>query len=218
MANTVKLRRSATPGAIPTTAQIALGEVAINTYDGKVFLKKDDGTESIVEVGGISYTISSTAPASPDPGDMWFDLDDGIQYAWIDDGNSSQWIETGRAGNVVFSTATSYTYTKAQIGAIVTLTDAATISMDASLGNNFELTLGGNRNFANPTNMSAGQVGSIFITQDGTGGRTLSWGAYWLFPGGTAPTLSTAAGAKDRVDFIIKSATEIQAQFSGNFQ
>ena len=54
MANTIKLRRSATTGAVPTTTQLALGEVAINTYDGKVFIKKDDGTESIVEVGASS--------------------------------------------------------------------------------------------------------------------------------------------------------------------
>lgn len=49
----VRLRRSATPGNTPTTAQIALGELAINTYDGKIFLKKDQGgSESIVSFGG----------------------------------------------------------------------------------------------------------------------------------------------------------------------
>lgn len=53
----IRIKRSAVSGAIPTTAQLALGELAINTADGKVFLKKDDGTESIVEVGGDgSYT------------------------------------------------------------------------------------------------------------------------------------------------------------------
>lgn len=53
----VRLRRSATEGAVPTTAQLALGEVAINTYDGKIFLKKDQsGTESIVEVLSDSIT------------------------------------------------------------------------------------------------------------------------------------------------------------------
>ena len=223
MANTIKLRRSATASAVPTTGQLALGELAINTYDGKLFLKKDDGTESIVEIGaggggGISYTISSSAPASPTSGDMWFDVDDAIQYTYIDDGNSSQWIETGRSGDAYFSNTNSYVWTKAQIGSIVTLTDAATISMDASLGNNFTVTLGGNRTFANPTNMTPGQVGSIFITQDGTGSRTLSWGSYWLFSGGTAPTLTTTAAAQDRVDFIIKSSTEIHAQFAGDFQ
>lgn len=48
----IKLRRSATSGAIPTTANLDLGELAINTYDGKLFLKKNvSGTESIVEIG-----------------------------------------------------------------------------------------------------------------------------------------------------------------------
>ena len=48
----IRIRRSAVPGAIPTTGQLALGELAINTFDGKAFLKKDDGTESIIEIGG----------------------------------------------------------------------------------------------------------------------------------------------------------------------
>lgn len=51
MAQTIKLRRSAQQGAVPTTAQLDLGEVAINTYDGKLFIKKNNGTESIVEIG-----------------------------------------------------------------------------------------------------------------------------------------------------------------------
>jgi hypothetical protein len=48
MANIVKLKRSAVANAVPTTAQLDLGELAINTNDGKLYLKKDDGTESIV--------------------------------------------------------------------------------------------------------------------------------------------------------------------------
>ena len=53
MAQTIKLKRSAQSGAsgIPSTSDLALGEVAINTYHGKMYIKKDDGTESIVEVG-----------------------------------------------------------------------------------------------------------------------------------------------------------------------
>ena len=53
MANTVKVRRSATPSAVPTIAQLALGEIAVNTYDGKMFIKKDvSGTQTIVEISG----------------------------------------------------------------------------------------------------------------------------------------------------------------------
>ena len=47
--------------AVPTTTQLALGEVAINTYDGKVFIKKDDGTESIVEVGATVVAVQLLA-------------------------------------------------------------------------------------------------------------------------------------------------------------
>ena len=55
MAQTIKLKRSAQSGAsgIPSTSDLALGEVGINTYHGKMYIKKDDGTESIVEVGGL---------------------------------------------------------------------------------------------------------------------------------------------------------------------
>lgn len=50
--STIKLRRSATTGAIPSTAQLELGEVAINTHDGKMFFKRDaSGNLSIREVG-----------------------------------------------------------------------------------------------------------------------------------------------------------------------
>lgn len=56
MAQTVKLRRSATQGAIPTTSQLSLGEIAINTYDGKVYFKQDNGTESILTLRQISTT------------------------------------------------------------------------------------------------------------------------------------------------------------------
>jgi hypothetical protein len=100
---------------------------------------------------------------------------------------------------------------------ITTLTDAATITPDFSASCNFTVTLGGNRTLANPTNVVAGQSGSIFIVQDGTGSRTLSWGSNWDWAGGSAPTLSTSANAVDRVDYIARSATSIQAVFTGNY-
>ena len=50
----LKFKRSATPSKVPTTSDLALGELALNTYDGKVYMKKDDGTQAIVEVGGTS--------------------------------------------------------------------------------------------------------------------------------------------------------------------
>jgi len=52
MANLIKLKRSAVAGKAPTTSDLELGELALNTYDGKLYTKKDDGTASIVELSG----------------------------------------------------------------------------------------------------------------------------------------------------------------------
>ena len=79
------------------------------------------------------------------------------------------------------------------------------------------MTLAGNRTMANPTNIAAGQSGSIFITQDGTGSRTLAWGSYWDFTGGTAPTLSTSPDSIDRIDYIVRNSTSIQAVFTADY-
>ena len=99
----------------------------------------------------------------------------------------------------------------AAVADIVSLTDGATIAVDFNAGQNFAVQLGGNRTLGNPTNCVPGQTGSAFIIQDGTGGRTLSYGANWEFAGGTAPTLSTAISAVDRLDYIVYTSTAVHA-------
>ena len=66
MAQTIKLKRSATQNAVPSTSSLALGEIALNTYDGKLFIKKDvGGTESIVTIGAVGAgSIGPTELAS----------------------------------------------------------------------------------------------------------------------------------------------------------
>jgi hypothetical protein len=87
---------------------------------------------------------------------------------------------------------------------VASLTDAATITVDASQGNDFYVTLGGNRAIAAPLNPADGQNIIFELIQDGTGSRTVTWtsgaGGY-AFGNGTAPVLSTAAGATDQVGF-----------------
>ena len=108
-------------------------------------------------------------------------------------------------------TDVTQTFSAAQRGTITTLTDGATVTPDFSTSNNYSLTLGGNRTIANPTNFTAGQSGSIFLVQDGSGSRLASWGSYWDFAGGTAPTLTTTASAVDRIDYVVRSSTSIHA-------
>jgi len=100
---------------------------------------------------------------------------------------------------------------------VTTLTDAATIAVDMSTSCNFTVTLGGNRTLGNPTGMVTGQTGSIFIVQDGTGGRTLAYSSNWEFSSGAAPTLTTTANAVDRLDYIVRSSTAIQAVLTTNY-
>ena len=61
MAQNIRLKRSAVPGRVPDVNQVELGELALNTFDGKLYLKKDNGTESIVDVGfSSSYALSAS--------------------------------------------------------------------------------------------------------------------------------------------------------------
>ena len=114
-------------------------------------------------------------------------------------------------------TDTAQTFTAAQRGTITTLTPGTTVTPDLAVSNNFSLTPAQNTTIANPTNITAGQSGSIFIVQDGTGSRTAAWGSYWDFAGGTAPTLTTTAAAVDRVDYVVRSSTSIHTVFTGNY-
>ena len=97
---------------------------------------------------------------------------------------------------------------------ITALSDGATITIDMATACHHSVTLGGNRTFAAPSNQVVGQAGSIFITQDGSGSRSAAFNSAFKFVGGTAPTLSTAANAVDRIDYIILSSNVIHCAVS----
>jgi hypothetical protein len=60
MANTIRLKRSSMAGKAPAAADLLLGELAINTTDGKLYLKKSDAGEFIVEVGPVTSVAGRT--------------------------------------------------------------------------------------------------------------------------------------------------------------
>ena len=97
----------------------------------------------------------------------------------------------------------------------LTADGGGTITVNFTSGIHHSVTLGANRTLSHSNTANAvGQSGSIFITQDGTGGRTLSFNSAYKFVGGTAPTLSTAANAVDRLDYVIKSSSVIHCVIS----
>lgn len=84
------------------------------------------------------------------------------------------------------------------------------VAWDMSSGIDFDIdTLGENTTLANPSNVTVGKKGRIRVVQDGTGGRTMAFGSNFVFLGGTAPTLSTAASAEDYLYYDAISATKI---------
>ena len=127
-------------------------------------------------------------------------------------------VGTNGVARIIFDANNRATVYSAAIGNINTLPDAATITPNFASGNNFAVTLGGNRTLANPTNINPGQSGTIVVTQDSTGNRQLSFGGYWKYPGGPSavPNLSTAAGAVDVIGYYVESATRITFRILSN--
>ena len=88
-----------------------------------------------------------------------------------------------------------------------TLTDAATINTDISLGNHFKVTLGGNRTLGNPTNMVDGDRIIWEIRQDGVGNRTITLGSdFRLSKDLPEITLTTESNARDYLTAIYDSS------------
>jgi hypothetical protein len=91
--------------------------------------------------------------------------------------------------------------------AVVVLTDAATIALDASQGNDFRVTIAGDHTLGNPANPTDGQKIVFQITQGSGGNFTLSYGGDYEFSAGLPqPTLSTTAGDTDLLAFIYNAA------------
>lgn len=112
-------------------------------------------------------------------------------------------------------TDVAQSFTKRQGSAQVTLTDAATIAVDASLGNLFTVTLGDNRTLGNPSNLVAGFY-TFIVKQDATGGRTLAFASAYKFPAGVAPTLSTGANDVD-ILYGVSDGTSVYIGFQQDF-
>jgi len=99
-------------------------------------------------------------------------------------------------------------FTKNQSVAPVVLASGAVVAVDASLSNNFRLTLDTNATLSNPKNLTDGMVLNFYIRQDGVGGRTMAYGSKYTFPSGVIPTLSTAASAVDFMSCYYDSTSD----------
>ena len=102
---------------------------------------------------------------------------------------------------------------------VVTLADAASVVPNLNTSNVFAVTLAGNRTLAAPTNTSTniGATGHIFIVQDATGGRTLSYNTAYQFPDGTVPVLTSTSGAVDVLFYAVRTTAKVDSIVIKNF-
>ena len=118
MTNPILIKRSAVAAKVPATADLALGELAINTVDGKLYLKKNvSGTETVVEVGAADATAKVAAEAILRA--------DGITAA-ISTAATDATTKANAAQAAAISTAASDATTKANAAQAAAISTAAT--------------------------------------------------------------------------------------------
>jgi hypothetical protein len=121
-------------------------------------------------------------------------------------------LQTNGTTAITVDTTSRVTVQAAANGATAALTSSgASIAINMNTANNFTHTTTENTTLANPSNMTAGQYGSIVITQGATP-RTMAFGSYWKFSNGAAPSLTATASAVDVLTYYVESTTRITAR------
>jgi hypothetical protein len=121
---------------------------------------------------------------------------------------SSAPVAGGDVQRAVLTAAAGTTVLQGAVApAVVVLADATTIAVDASLGNDFRVTIAGNRTVGTPANPADGQKITVQVTQGAGGPFTLAWSSGFEFSTGLPqPTLSTTAGQTDLLGFIYNAS------------
>ena len=89
MATEIKFKRSSTQNDVPVVSDLALGEIAINTYHGRMYTEKNDGSAAISEIGSNPASLT---------------INDAITFP-TSDGTSGQALVTNGSGTLSFDTA-----------------------------------------------------------------------------------------------------------------
>ena len=113
-------------------------------------------------------------------------------------------------------------FTAGQRGAVVVLTDGASVAVNLALGNNFSLLLGtatdtGARTLANPSNAVVGQSGFIIVTTPASAIPAMAFGNQYKFAGTATIAVSTATGTVDQITYYAITATSIALEITKNF-
>lgn len=198
-----------TSGAFTATVLINGGTGTAVPQGGSLIVMTDGTTVTQgVDTTGLGYGTAATLNFGTSVNELIQVADADVRYVVASTDSTIPSAKT-------FTSATTFTAKVVGSGAqaysspVSVAVATSAVSLDFATGNNFTTILDGNVSIANPSNPQPGQSGIIYIRQDGTGGRTMSFNANWKFPGGTAPTLSTAVSAVDALIYNVVSTTDI---------
>ena len=199
---------------------LALDFVPCDTSGGAFTVTLPTAPPDRTRVGVSLVRTSAANTLTIAGGGATFNTDDGpsIILNRLDQSTICQYVQ---ASNVWYTVSGSFftglTLTGYIAPAVVTLTDAPTITVNAASGNDFRVTLTATgRTLGNPANPVDGQRIDFQVTQDGAGSRTLSYGTAYAFAASLpAPTLTTTPGATDLLSFLY-NATRGKWLFTGS--
>lgn len=212
MATVIQLKRSSTQNDVPTTSDLSLGELAVNTYHGRLYTEKNDGSAAIVEVGTIPTTLTIN----------------GAYSFPTSDGSDGQVLKTDGSGSLTFGSATSggattvFKYTVSSNTTVFTGNDDDSNSLAYNIGTE-QVYLNGVKLVDGGTDYTATNTSTITLAQNAINGDVLEivavnatdlvQGAYTAtsFSATTAnQVLSSNAVANKTVKYVI-SATHASA-------
>jgi len=160
-------------GTTPVTVKTATGTGALLIKDQPMLLFVDTNLDQVVPLANVATaTLADNATL--------FDSLASSAFAQLDIANN---------------------FSKAQATTVFSLSDAATIAINATQSCRFRVVLGGNRTLGNPSGTLNGVDFSVQVVQDGTGGRTLAYASKYVWPGGSTPTITPTANRSDLITF-----------------
>jgi hypothetical protein len=118
MATVINFKRSSTQNSVPATSDLTLGEVAINTYHGRMYTEKNDGSAAITEIGSNPASLT---------------VNDAFSFP-TSDGSSNQVLQTNGSGTVSWASQASsgiviFTYSVGSTTTTVTGNDDSSNSL-----------------------------------------------------------------------------------------
>ena len=151
MSQNIRLKRSSVPGRVPTINQLDLGELALNTYDGKLYLKQDiSGVQSVITVGESASFATSASYA----------LTASFFSGSIPSATSASYALTASYANN--STSASYSLTASYWSGSISNAESASYALTASFASNVS------------SNISSSLSGSIGYLPVFVGSNTLN--------------------------------------------